>query len=462
MNLKITLKNLSGFVLLLILDIFIIFRIPYINSIYSKIWMWPVAYTIIYLVIFSNTKVKSYHKIAIYFLIYIQLVQKFLLYPLCLSLTSNSYEGVYFFADDKLMVDKAIYLGILEIVVLGIFIYVLENLKEPDNLKKDQNYFSIIGNKTIYYLFIGFAFILYMIYGKRYNLISFLSIEEKNYETGGIITLLKYIIIIAIYITVLMIFNWGKEKYDKTNKVFYIAFVTIAALSLVCIIQGESRSGQMYIALLMILMLINMFPKYKMVLTTSVTFAGIAVVIIISLFREGSINWFESYEHFASKLQTYVGGPMSLATNMTAFEEGYHLGFSDYIYDFFRSCFPISLFLEDKGMMISQKYNMFIYSGLYDHGHIVFSTTYLYPLLGVIGAPLTICFNTAISCYFNKKFSFAKGYETKFLFGYCMFRSIFGILTNAPTYLGGITQYLAIFGFIILASKIFNKIKSKR
>lgn len=456
-------KKLIFLYCLIIVSIICFFLSSRINEVYRYLWLWPTSYTVVYTMFFLNLRIKKDHSIVLNLVIYFQLFMRYVTYPALVSFTNSSFIGIQHFAMGDKSIFQATFLGIFELAFAGIFIYGLENFKikhkykaQNDSIRKP--YFYISGNKNVYGFYILFAIFIYMAVGRNYNIINFLSISDTVQANNIYISLIKYVVIIGICMIVLLIFDYSKKRYDYYHKRIYVAISLIAALLFVSIVQGESRTSQVYVAFIMIMMLSDMFPKHKKALGISVGGALISVIIIITSFREGSLNqWLGSLEMLVGRLQIYLGGPVSIATSIEVFTKFSNISISNLLFDFLRSIFGLNLIFKNVGYTTSQLYNLYLYSGQYVNGHIIFSTSYGYIFLGLLGVPLTLCFNIWLSCFFNNKFNEAKSFEAKYLFGYCMLRVVSGILVNTPSFLGGITQYLGTFGLVILFSKVFKK-----
>lgn len=448
--------------ILILLSIVCLLMSNKINITYKYIWLWPVAYTVMYILIFFNLGIKQHHKIAINFIIYVYFFVKYVIYPTFISFTNSSYIGTQHIFVEKELIYKASFLAIYELIFASIFIYLLEKVKIKEQKNSiDNSSLYIGGNKNIYKLYIFISIFVYLILGRKYNVIRFFSISSIEEINNPYIVLIKYIVIIGIVLTVLLSFDYCKVKYDSSQKYRYVIISLFIALFYTSLIQGKSRYNQIYVAFIMIAILSSMFPKYRKKFMFYIGSVLLSVILIITSFRTGkTLELVSSFEKASSMLQTYMGGPVSIAQSIKVFTQFKDVNMYNFIFDFLRSIFGLNFLFKDKGYTISQMYNLFLYSGKLLNGQLVFSTSYGYIFLGVLGVPLIICLNIGLCCFFNRKFKEAKSYEAKYLYGYSMFRILTGLYINTPSFLAKLTQYIFMFGIVFLCGKFFKNNES--
>lgn len=451
-------KILYSFILIL-LSIVCLLMSSKINATYKYIWLWPITYTAMYILIFLNLRIKQYHKIVINLIIYVYFFVKYMLYPLFVTFTDSLYIGAQHIFVENELIYKASFLAVLELIFASIFIYLVEKVKfkEQNNSMLNSSLY-ISGNKNVYKLYIFISILIYLFLGRDYNFIKFLSISSIKEIDDPYIILIEFIVLIGIALTVLLIFDYCKVKYDTSKKYKYVIISLFTGLLYTSLIQGKSRYNQIYIAFIMIAILSNIFPKYRKKFVFYIGSLLLVVVFIITSFRTGeTLEFINSFEKISTMLQVYIGGPVSIAQSIKVFTEFKDVNLFNLIFDFLRSIYGLNFILKDKGFTISQMYNLFLYSGKSLNGQLVFSTSYGYIFFGLLGVPLTMCLNIGLCCFFNRKFKESQSYEGKYLYGYAMFRILTGLYINTPSFLAKLTQYVFMFGIVILCGKIFNK-----
>ncbi|MEN6462590.1 MAG: hypothetical protein ABFC94_14640 [Syntrophomonas sp.] len=354
-------------------------------------------------------------------------------------------------------INSAILYGAFELFVLSLFVVVFERLKGRRRLKSiGTRNLQLKGNKIIYIIYMCFSLILYLLVGRYYNVIHFLSISSEMLEdTANIyIVLVRYVVAIGLTIFTLYCFSVNKLKYERSGHKYRVYISIIVAMLYCSFIVGESRGTQLAVGVLICLILISDYPNFKGRIIFGVTIILVLVISSITLYRTGVVSLVSehTFASYADKLQIYYGGPESIAQSIKILTVE-KLNILNLVFDFFRSTFPFNLLLKNLGDTTSQIYNMHLYEGLFNHGQIVFSSSYGYIYAGLLGVPIILCLNVFLVFIANTYFHYANSYEMKYLSGYCMIRLISATLVNTPTILGSVTQYIFTFGLLYYVSK---------
>lgn len=446
----------------------ILLRLSNLDDSYKYIWLWPLCFSFFVLICFrSKDQIPECHLLGTA-LIALALFTKTIVYPIYVLLAGHSYTGVRQVMLLESDIQKATLITVFELVVVTVFIRIYQvHCKKKYRGKKTANLgLKMRGSKAVYVLYLLLAIVVYVYFGRSLNVIQFLvmSIPEEQglieMEPSIYDTLVKYIVSIGVAIMTLMCFDRNKQKYIQSGRKIrrYIYYSILAAMFFTACIIGESRSTQIALGFVMCLILIIDYPHSFKAIITGIGSVLIIVVMSITFIRTSGGGFFvdDSYAAKADKYQVYYGGPESIAQNIKVLEYK-HLGLSQLAFDFVRSTFPFNLFTKSLGNTTSQIYNLDIYSGNTTHGHVVFSSSYGYLFFGLLGIPLTMMLNVFLILLFSRFFYFAKSYETKYLFGYCLMRLQAACLVNTPTILGSVTQYIFTFGLLYFVALILNK-----
>lgn len=445
--------------LLIMICIFVVAKSSSVAAGYYLIWLWPVAFSVAYFFLLSRMKVHSIHKIAIYILIYYRLLMKYVVYPVMVAIAGTSYINAATFGiniSEKDIVFGTLY-GLLELVVVSIFVYFFENytfkkskIVSEGILSSEFDKLSLSGPEFIYPIFLIIGIVLFYFVGLPNNIVGFLKMDNYVEDISKLLLVVRYIIISFMSLGIMGICSICSRKKGIIG---FIITLSVAAL-FIGVVQSGSRASQLYVALIMISILCIAFPKRRktIVLVLGISFA--VVLLTLTMMREGrGSGWFSGDSNLlAQKFQIYFGGPSSIMTSIKVLTESEKVGFSNLIYDHV-DIFPLSLFLN--GHSTSEIYNLALYNGESLSGHVIFTTSYGYIFFGLLGIPIPMIVNILVCTFFNRLFYSAKTYELKYMFGFALFRCTSGLLVNLPSILSGIIQYIFLYVFLILFIRLF-------
>ena len=373
---------------------------------YGLIWLWPLSLTIFLLFNYRSASiVKNTHYVALSLCVFTQLIPRCAIYPFLVLLTSKDYSGVRHIALNSNDISKGIVIVFVEIISLALFVFLFELFSKKDTresiARRDNNSHRLVGDKIVYVFFVIFASLLYLLIGRKMNVIQFASIKTGYSEINenALFTLVKYVVSLGVVLIGLLFFDREKRLYNKHGrKNIYFIIALLAGLFLTLVIVGESRGTQITIGIIVLFILVGDYPNKKITIFTTIFVAILTVVVSITIFRTNSNNIFDSsIDSLAEKLQVYYGGPESVAQNIKVLGEA-NINGTNLLFDFLRSCFPLNLVMKQYGNTVSQIYNLSIYDGLSTNGHIVFGASYGYSFFGILGIPLIICLNYFLSC----------------------------------------------------------------
>lgn len=434
---------------------------------YKIIWILPVIFTVLYCTVFQRVIRNSNMRITVVSLI-VLLFLKTVLNPVLISLAGPTYPGKRYVFLSPDVINLAISVTAYELIIVSFFVFFLSILKQNNEYIKPTKTFILGGSKLFYGIYIAFAIVLFIIFGRSANILSFFSfsLNENGYtqvESTSLI-LVRQIMVVAIAISFILVVNYAKVQYIKTNKKVFILIGILAALINVSVIVGNRRSVQLFTSILSILVLVKTFKSSKKLIVFSILSVASTVFFLMTLYRWGageqgsyagalsstemSVQWMADYA------QIYFAGPDAIATSIV-FANNIDLSFKNLVFDFGRTIFGLSFLLKDNMQITSELYNLYLYNGAQLTGQLVFSNSYGFIYFGFLGAPIIMILNTWISVYLEKLYRKSYSYELAYLFGYCLLRMSLNLLTNTPTIITVITQMLGTLGLVIVVSRLF-------
>ena len=304
--------------------------------------------------------------------------------------------------------------------------------------------------------------LLFILFGYEHNLVSFLKSPEGQTDVL-LLVLVKEMFMISMTLLYLILLDFFLRKYNKKNFNFrWLTYLLILLISLIYvnIMDSTARFSQIYPIIVVMYLLVILLPKKRKSTISILSVSALSVFLILTFAREGSTdNWIGSLENLTNRIQVYLGGPLSSASSVHVLKEKVQVNNFQFIFDNLRSIFGLNFYFKNKGFTSSQMYNLYLSNGLYPNGQLVFTTSYSYVYFGLLGLPITILVNFALIMFFNKLFYPSTKYELKFLYGIVMLRFISAIFTDTPSFLTYATQYLVIFGLLILFASLFREKK---
>lgn len=445
-----------------------------ITSGYELIWIHPLIFSIVYVLIYLPIIKVGKFKITVYSAIVLSWLRCVAI-PVT-SAVSGVYNGVSYIYTSKQSTELAIFLVVFELIVTSIVLYILViTNRDYTKIKSKKNFIlKLKGNKKIYILFIIFAILVYLFIGRNLNIVNFLLISPNTGERQGDIlntniVLIRQIIICATIFLFAYIVDIFKKKYDKSKNIKYVYFSILIGVFNICIIVGERRSIQIYTCLVVIFVLLNTFKDHKnKILIFILSFSGI-VLLFMSIYKHFAAFIYGSYidaikanplsiSDVAIMLQSYFFGTQNVATAIE-FKKLYDLNLLNMMYDLGRSTFGLSFFLKGAMNVTSQYFNMYIYSGSQNTGHLISGIAYGYIYLGAILSPLIVSFNMYISIKLESWLSKIKSYELMYIIGYILVRFSTNIYVSTPQLINLSSIMFVSCGVIYIIAVIFKKYK---
>lgn len=376
-------------------------------------------------------------------------------------------EGLYSRMDSN--VDSlAVILCCYECLVVTIVLLFIATKK--DSVSKQD--LTLRGSPTIYMLFILFALGIFVIYGRDLSLFEFgiKTIGERIDREGDItderVVIIRQIVSSGYLFLFFCFISSLKKSFDiSKNRSFLYCSILLSAM-MVCVIIGERRSAQIYIAFSCIWLLSHIYSKYSKRIILSIGSVALFVLITMTIYKQFNAFLYNSYEeavHYGSFsegmsagiIDAYFNGIDTIAKNIK-FAQTAGLSISNLFYDFFRSFFGLHYFLKG-GLLTSEIYNLQIYGGGQSTGLLLSSVGYGYIYLGPIFAPLFTVFNVIVVCFLEKRMRSTSSIEMSYIWAFVYMRFAYGFLLSFPQLLNSASRYLIINGLIIFFATISKR-----
>ena len=435
---------------------------------YRLIWILPLVYTLMYVIVYVRAlKLKSLRitTISVMFLFFLKNV----LYPLLLSFSAQNYIGRQYISVTPELIEMSILLGAVEVIGASLFLLLITAILGFDRLPNLPCKLYLTRNRLDYYVFLFISIVLYVAYEHQNRVITFLSFSVSEGYTpieGTLLTLIRQIVVIAFIIGFLLVLRYGKDKYEQTSNKKYINLVLLAAFANLSVIVGNRRSVQIFTTFLSVFLLVGAFPKYRKKIITVISYGGGLVIALMTLHRWGAFQYGSYLSAFESQsknlswllnyIQIYLGAPLSTATAISAMN-AVKVDVVNLLYDFGRLTFGLSFLLKGDMHITSELYNLYLYGGKQLTGQVISSTAYSYYYFGVLGVGVIICLNIWLSSIFEKLFRRSRSYESAYLYGYCLLRISLNILGTTPIILSVVTMQLGTFGLLVFFAYFFKR-----
>lgn len=432
---------------------------------FSALFFLPLTYLISYFLIYRLTEICPRNYITIHMVV-VMLWLRMVLTPM------YGTQSDMFIIDSASLSEYselAILLCIYEAFAICLTLYLI--CRPSNNIKSMP--ISLRGNPNAYWILIVIAILVFLAIGRHMGLFEFgvKAIGEDIERDGDIVDTRSLIVRSIISSGYLFLFFVVVEKlrtqYESTHKSKYINYCIILAILMVCIIVGERRTSQLYIAFASCWLLIRLFPYQKRSIISFVGGAAVIVISIMTIYKQFHAFLYGSYIEALQNtsmskgmspelLDAYFYGIDTVIKNIS-YGKVANLDIGNLLYDFVRSTFGLHFFFKSDGLLTSQAYNMYIYSGNQTTGLLISSIGYGYIYFGFILAPIFTCINLIIMCSIEKRMRICDSIEMAYIWAFIFMRFGFGFLGAIPPLINIATQTLLIKGGIYFAARYIIK-----
>ncbi|GAB6680993.1 hypothetical protein BOVMAS27_04610 [Streptococcus uberis] len=460
------LKNKKLILFSIMLACFLSFFITILNygnlaNGYKLVVLFPVVFGLSVLLL-SRFLFNSDYLVTTFMYLFIQAI-RFVIMPVTLSFSGSTGDTSYIHVRTESL-KTACLLMILEFIICTFFLVLISSKKVRNRRFVKPR---LTGNIIVYLPFLILATMLYLVFGLRQNLLSFVVIRTNTVERLGDISgtsavFLRQIIIVALTTIFLLILNYNARKYEDSLKERYSNIAILAAVLMVCIIVGERRSTQIYTAFCCIYCLTQMIPEKRKKIVNIIGSAVAVVLIFMSIYKFAYAFMYSSYFEALSNstisiggitrmLQSYFSGPQNVAVALEFSNHGDY-GIFNFIYDMMRSTVPFNFLVKDSGIPLSNSFNSYIYSGQFTSGHLLSSVGYGYICFKYFFFMVMI-FNLSLSLFCERKMKQSRSVEFIYLWGYLLMRFAYGINLSTSSLMNTSSIMFITGGLLFLVAK---------
>lgn len=444
-----------------------------ISENYRMIWIMPFVFSLIAWIMSALPKSdrRGFGYTFLFFttMFFVRLV----ITPLLIGISGLDYTGQYYISVTQQAVTDAIYLIAYESLVTSIFFLIATHFLTGHGFHAGGgSQSSLSGSRIIYGLVAFLGVTLILVWGVPSGLLNFLQIREGTVEMerGAGENLLIQIMLGGAWIAFLLVASWASKRYQRRRRNVPLFIALVAGALLVMIIFGHRRSVQIYTALAVISTLLACFPSRKKLIIVGIVSTMILTIVYISVWRGltrhgmelASLNVSTTFAigTIATYFQSYTGGPFQIAAANNILV-GENIGWTNLLFDFVRSIFPVNMFVDRSTNLSSELLNLEIYQGKQTGGWLIFTTSYGYAMFGALMSPTFLILNVSLAMMTESLLRRSRGIEFKFLFTYLFARiSIFPFIATHML-LTFYTLQLFTIGLIFFWATAFKAIDSQ-
>jgi len=420
----------------------------------------PVAYAISFLVLARAYKNSPYviTLTSFVFLLFAWSV----LNPLVMAFVGEEFTGKRY---DYVSIDKLILstrISAYSIIISSVFVALVNRRSYISRSSMPSIALKLRGNKYVYYVYIMFAVVVLIVFGRdTISIFGQNELVQNGQSLTGAKVLSRQVIWVAIVLLFLIVTDYCKNRYYQNNNRAYFYLALLLGVLLISTVVGGRRSVQIFTGLVTGWILLKYFPREKRKIIYVLISAVLITFSILTIARFSSNTYYADNAIFtldtiARYFQVYFGGVDSIASpfNLANIKD---LTFLNLLFDIFRSVFGPSFILRNYGVLTSEIYNHYLYFGQQKSGQLIFGASYGYLYFGVIGSPIPIIANLCLAFYFEKLLYNTRSIEAAFLFAYCLVRVSTNLLVNTPSILTIVSMQFGTLGLLILVARLLNQ-----
>ena len=434
---------------------------------YAALLFLPVTYLFTYILFTYFYQKTSKYKITI-ILVLILLWMRMVYIPYYGTISGNYNISLSYFSN---VIQTAISLSIYECFVICI---TLAAICHKNTLKITYSYQpKLYGSRFLYLIFIIIACCVFLFIGRHLNLLEF-GVKAVGTDLGreGDIVDTRLIIIRQIISSgYLFLFFYLIERFRHKHSLLsdkkYVNYAIVLAALMTCIIVGERRTAQIYIAFASCWTLIRTFPENRKQIVSIIGSTALGVLMLMTIYKHFNAFLYDSYNSAiqnasidqgfsAGIIDAYFYGINTIVKNIS-YGQIANLNLNNMLYDIFRSIFGLNFVLKGGMLTTSEAYNSYLYSGTQLTGLLLSSVGYGYIYFGFILAPIFTCLNICIMTFLEIKMRVCRSIEMSYILAYIYMRIAFGLLGSIPPLINVCTQFLFINGAIFLGARVSFK-----
>ncbi|WP_454970514.1 hypothetical protein [Dorea sp.] len=374
------------------------------KGMYSSIWFLPLTFCGCLIFLIDSGKRSLTVKIATFcmFLRYVVL-------SLFQSI-SPTFGFSDFHCTDTENINKAIGLMCYELIFISIYFQFYTSHFSTKVEPFDDKKFS--KNKNTYYaifLFSIFAIGIGFLVPNALKDISFLVVKSNtgvrlNASVSSTMDMMiRQIFIVGILSLFVVTTMYLKNNYSRRHPKLALNITLLFGLACTSMIVSEQRSSQVYCGFATLILLIQVYPKYRKKIMKTVILGAGFVLVMLTIYKTFYAFNFSSYSEaimqssrdltdFVSTLEIYLLGPLTVASVISFGNVMVTHSIFQLLFDLCRSTVGISFLVKSSNLLLtSENYNLYITKGRSLFGYLMPITTEGYLFLGFAMAPILIC-----------------------------------------------------------------------
>ena len=326
------------------------------------------------------------------------------------------------------------------------------------------------GSNKVYIAIAIIALFVYITIGRHMSLFEFgfKTIGEDIDRVGDIVdtrTMVVRLIVRSGYLYLFFVLvGYYRNLYYRKRNVKYLTYSLALAAMMVCVIVGERRSSQIYIAFSCIMLLSSLYPTKKKRIITWIGSIALFVIVSMTIYKQFHAFLYDSYveaiqekdieEGFsASLVDAYFKGINTIRMNVEYAKQS-GISIMNLIFDFVRSTFGLHYFVKGNNYTISELYNLYRYGGEQSTGYLLSSIGYGYIVFGFILSPIVSVFNILVACFLERMMLTSHSIEWTYLFASMYMRFAYGMFGDPAPLLNFVTRSLIINSIIISVASV--------
>ena len=423
---------------------------------YDKLCLFPFVYMLlsIYTIKILNEKKRFYKTTSVF--LFIQWLRLVLL-PLIGSVSGYfDYYGSY---SDEESVDLAIYLVLLETVIT--FCISIMFISTNREIITNDKIYRLRGSKYVYFIFVLIAAATYAFSNAKNYHFFMLNLSESRLSTsiGHEGNVLGAIIDYGLTILVILLLYYCYKNYIKSCCFRYVLFgLTVASIRL-SLISSEGRMSQLYLLGVFLMILPNMFKKYKNIIIKYILLIATVIIGLMTVYKTYYAFLYSSYleaiqansfrlQGVASQIDIYFYGVKTISKNLY-FCLNSDISISQFFIDTLKNTFGIHYLFKNNTYTTIENYNLFLYSGDSTSGYLFSSLAYGYLMFGVIIAPFASAANVFLTYIVEKYMSRITDLDIYYIFCIIYTRMLLTLFSNFPQTWNMVSRTMIIMGIVI-------------
>lgn len=459
---------LSLLILFICLVVSIVCFFEQINGIYKYIFLLPIVYCVLFLIILNPLMKKSKSYTVKIFTFCCAL--RYVLHPLLLSL--YPIYGFSRFENYNInSINMALFLMMYELIICSLLLkYFCYNFTIPN---KVERYIDLPNGNVIIIGFIIIALLIFFIIPETRSRISFFALKTNtNMRISAIqMTTFKYFLEqifqigrLALYIVIVVI---CQNKFRINKKKRYIIFAFLVSVLNMGIIIGEARSVQVQFGFAAVYLLSQCFPEYSRKMSNILIITAGLIIILMTIYKQFYAFKYDSYltaiinfdidmYEITKTSEIYLLGPQSVSSAMMLKNLNIEFNIKRLLFDFVRSFMGLNFIAKKIDMQTTSViYNLFVTNGYSTNGYLIPITAQGYLYFGWILSPILLCLFLKLSLFLEKTFRTSQSAYTIFFMAYLFARSSTCIVaSNINTVITNVSMFLLSAGIIYFIQKL--------